>query len=302
MYLELYGRDGGDRLGGNLVTIISQILYAINNNIYIKYNKDSLKNNENIELSTYNNKYNKSIFIETLFDFIDEYNKNIIYDSDKKIDLFTMDFFEMISKVLINIKIDHFTFFKKNVYPKIKNNFLEKAKNKRYTDNISFNPNETILVHLRLDDCKFNNDYDGRICSEHFNKKINNNIIVDMNTHNESKILCQDCNLQAPLSKNKIQEQIDIALKKHPNYEVIIITNPGEDTKQFPYRYIQNNDENLDLFLLCNSKIVILSRSTYSLSSLFFGIAEEVYVPVWGHTSCFGINNKYDKCNFNIFY
>ena len=96
--------------------------------------------------------------------------------------------------------------------------------------------------------------------------------------------------------------QINIALQNNPDFDVILVTSPNEDTSYFPYKCIQSNDENLDLFYLCNSKVVILSRSTFALSCLYFGIATDVYVPIWGHTSCFGLTNKFDKSNFNYFY
>ena len=99
-----------------------------------------------------------------------------------------------------------------------------------------------------------------------------------------------------------MQTQINIALEKHPDYEVIIITSPNEDTSFLPYRYIQSNDESYDLFLLCNSEVVILSRSTFALSSLLFGIVKDAYVPLWGHISCFGLSNKYDNSKYNYFY
>jgi hypothetical protein len=59
---------------------------------------------------------------------------------------------------------------------------------------------------------------------------------------------------------------------------------------------------NFDLFLLCNAEVVILSRSTFSLSCLYFGSAKDIYVPMWGHISCFGLTNKYDNTNINYYY
>jgi hypothetical protein len=91
-------------------------------------------------------------------------------------------------------------------------------------------------------------------------------------------------------------------LLKYPDYEVVIITSPGNYGTGFSYRSIRSNDENLDLYLLCNSEVIILSRSNFSLSSLFFGMAKEVYVPMWGHLACIGPCTKFDNCNFNYFY
>jgi hypothetical protein len=129
---------------------------------------------------------------------------------------------------------------------------------------------------------------------------INNDSMADNNTHYEITGFYPGCNSQSPLSDNKLQEQINIALTKHPDYEVVIVSSPNEHVSG--YRYISSTDESYDLFLLCNSEVVILSRSTYALSSLYFGIAKEVYIPMWGHISCFGLTNKYDCSKYNYFY
>jgi hypothetical protein len=299
MYIELLGR--GDRLGANITCFISQILYAFHNNIYIKYNRNYIEHGDNVRFVPYNQNYNNSIFIKTLFDFIDIHNSKLpLEDFRIKDNMFTIHFFELISKVLINISKDHFSYFKENIYPIIKDSFLNNAKEKGYI--IPFNPSKTICVHLRLDDVRYSQDYDGRVCSNYFNTIINSDTIVDNNIDNQIKTIYPGCNNQAPLSKDKIETQIKLALEKNPDYEVLIITNPGENTSNLPYKCIQSNDESFDLYLLCNCEVVILSRSTFALSCLYFGLAKDIYVPVWGHTSCFGLTNKYDYSKFNYFY
>jgi hypothetical protein len=99
-----------------------------------------------------------------------------------------------------------------------------------------------------------------------------------------------------------VQREINNALVKYPEHEVIIITSPGDYGTGFSYRDIRSNDENYDLFLLCNSEVVVLSRSNFSLCSLFYGIVQEAYVPVWGHLSCLGPCTKYDNCKFNYYF
>ena len=303
MYIDLLGR--GDRLGANISCFIAQIIYAVHNKIYIKFDRNFIESGDNVRFVPYNQNYNNSVFISTLFDFIDIHNSRLAcQDSSVKDNMFSIHFFELISKVTINIKQDHFSYFRKCIQPDIKDIFLNKAFEKGYTNNIPFNPKKTIAVHLRLDDVRNCRDYDGRVCSQHFINIINNDIIADNNTHNQITTYYPGCNFQAPLSKEKLQLQIDAALKKYPDYEVVLITNPNENTNIFPYRCIQNNDESLDLFLLCNSEVVILSRSTFALSCLYFGIANEIYLPVWGHSACFGLGamNKFDESKFNYFY
>ena len=173
MYIDLLGR--GDRLGANITCFISQIIYAVHNNIYIKFDRNFIESGDNVRFVPYNQYYNNSIFISTLFDFIDIHNSRLIdTDTSIKDNMFSIHFFELISKVTINIKQDHFSFFKENIYPNIKDIFFYKSLEKGYQNIIPFNPKKTILVHLRLDDVRNCQDYDGRVCSQHFIKTINN--------------------------------------------------------------------------------------------------------------------------------
>jgi len=303
MFIELLGR--GDRLGANITCFIAQILYAFHNKIYIKYNRNHIESGDNVRFIPYNQNYNNSIFIKSLFDFIDIHNKSLKelhINLQIKDNMFSIHFFEIISKILLSINQDHFSYFKENVFPSIKVIFNNYAKDNGYSKKISFDPKKTILVHLRLDDTRHSTDYDGRVCANHFNNFINNNQIATNEIDRQIKSIYPICNFQSPLSSHKIQMQIDDALSKNPDFEVILVTSPNENTSDFPYKCLQSNDESLDLFYLCNSEVVILSRSTFALSCLYFGIATQVYLPIWGHTSCFGLTNKYDKSNFNYFY
>jgi hypothetical protein len=274
MYVELF--DRGDRLGANIFNYIFQIFFAHHNNYYIKYSRNDLK-------------YNDSIFVQYLFDYIDEYNKDKIDDniqfiwSDKYQDFL---FFSM--NIIKIINSDLFSYFKCNIFNDTKYNQIIK----KY--NVPFNPDKTILIHLRLDDTKEFSDYDGRVCNNYFKYTVNNG----ETQYNYPNFFY---NRQCPLSTEKILNQIEIVSLKYPNYRKIIITNPREK-HEFPYEYIQSNDPSYDLFLLTQCKVVILSRSTFALSSLFFGNHTDVYIPVWGCTACMGLGTKYDKSNFNYFY
>ena len=110
-----------------------------------------------------------------------------------------------------------------------------------------------------------------------------------------------DGNRQAPLSTFKIKLVLDELLKKYPDYTIKVVTNPNE-TIDLEYPVIQSEDENYDLYLLSKAPVVVLSRSTFSLSALFFGDHQEVYIPSWGHSVCMGLNTKFDHSNFKYFY
>lgn len=293
MSIQLFAR--GDRLGANIFNFLTQVIYAVHNKLYIKYDRNNVPPVDHVP---YNPKYNQSIFIETIFDYIDDYNKTFITIPLKEIDIKTMDFFIMMSRTVLNVKCDMITYFRENILNDIKDNFYNKSLSKNYQ--VPFDPKKTILVHLRLDDCKYRNDYDGRVCSNYFRKIMNRNDTPN-NTYHNKLIELYSCNHQTQIPYHKIQEQINIILSQHPDYEVIIITNPGEKINNLPYKKIQNNDESLDLFLLCNSEIVIFSKSTFALSSLFFGMVKKAYIPLWGHLPCFGLYTKYDKQQYNYF-
>lgn len=294
MFTELFGSS--DRLGGNIGDIISQILYSINNNIYVKYHRTHLR-----VYNSYNQSYNYTIFLQTLFDIVDLHNSKLtLEDFTQKIDLAAPTHYTVWSKTLLDLKVDFFTYFKENVYSnEFRNKFMEYGKSMNYE--IPFDPKKTILVHLRLEDVKGRPDYDGSFCANHFKTHIENGFIPDIEFDTNFRNEYPHHNSQSPLPPERIKKIIDEVLKNKPNHEVIIVTNPGEYVPELPYRYITNNDPCYDLFLLSNCETLILSRSNFALSSLFFGISKDVYVPLWGQMTCLGFYTKYDKTNFKYF-
>ena len=280
MYFYLFDRC--DRLGANITNYIAQILYAYNNNYIIKFEK---------EKEQY--KYYNSMFVITLFNYIEYYNeelrKNVIKINnqcdEKYIFTHIYDYITTVSDVLKNIKSDFITFFNNNIYNNIKSDFLKFSS----LTNIPFDINKTILVHLRLEDVANRPDYDGSICSNYYKNKIKNN---------------EDCvvefydtiNNQAPLSKIKLDNIINKAKTEFSDYKVILITSPSSDTSFLDYEVIKSNDENLDLYFLTMCNVTILSRSTFALSSLFYNDKKiKTYIPLWGHFVCCGLDTIYDK-------
>ena len=157
---------------------------------------------------------------------------------------------------------------------------------------IPFNPKKSILVHLRMGDVNDRIDYNGSICANYYTNRINNDEKIIQGIKNLGY-----CNMQTPLAKHKITLAINESKQKYPNHEIIIITQPGDYNIDFPYKCIQSNDENYDLYLLSQADVLILSKSTFSLSSVFLGNAQEIWCPLWGHFVTTGLNTKYDKLN-----
>ena len=285
MYINLFDRC--DRLGANISTYVAQILYAHNNNCIIKFKNNSKKKY----------KYCDSIFVQILFNYIDKYNKELFIKGikDDKLDTnirnnreyaFYRDYIFYTSFVLKNIKSDFISYFHEYIYNNIENDIINIKKKYNF---IPFDTNKTILVHLRLDDVSNRPDYDGSLCSEYYKEKILNNKFCKCEFY-------KTINNQAPLSKIKLENIINKAKEEFLDYKVILLTSPRSDTSFLDYEVIKNKDESLDLYLLSMCNVVILSRSTYALSSTFFNNKKrKTYIPLWGHFVTCGLDTIYDK-------
>jgi hypothetical protein len=268
MYIELYDRP--DRLGANITNYISQIIYAHHNGIGIRFD----------ESKEY--RYSDTPFVKYLFEWI----KNYFNFGDSKIEYGNnYDFTGLMGVTTSNIGSDHVSYFKKWI-------------NSSYKIEYPVTIEKCILIHLRLDDVSGSPDYDGSICSSFYKKMVENGeYTFYTNTFGD-----HHCNKQAPLSKSKIEKVVSELKEIYPDYPVKIVTNPNENILDFDYPVIQSDDESYDLYLLTKAPVVILSRSTFAISSLFFGNHEKVYVPSWGHSVCMGLNTKFDNNDFIYFY
>ena len=289
-YIIMQNRGGGDRLGAQITWYICQLIYAHYNNYYIEYNEEL---------------YPDSIFMLALKKYIDEHNKNktkgeliIFIESD--------NWCKLNSQIVIKIKSDLINYFKKHLF-KIRKILDEYALLKKYS--IKFNPKETILIHLRLDDVNFDNriDYNGSYSLNYYANKVNNSNF-DYNDETQCYLnnnITRDHNLyncQAPMSDYKIEDIINKIKIKYPhkNYKVLIVTSPiGNVSLNYPI--IRSSDPSLDLFYLCNCKIVVLSRSTFALASLYFSNDTEFWIPTWGYVSSIGLQTNYCNSKFNYF-
>lgn len=304
--IYLYSR--GDRLGSHLIQYLSIIIYAFYNNLYIVY--DLKKVNYNNDYIYEGNKYPKSCFVEALIVWIDNYNKQFPekdyaskYDKlnvmeyllefeikfNKLVYFYSCDLLIITTQVLYNIKTDLISYFKKYILNCLKP-YIDKCILSEFK--IPFNPNKTILVHLRMGDVKDRSDYDGQICSNYYTNRINNDDQTIQGIRNLGY-----SNMQTPLSRAKIELAITQSKQKYPEHEIIIVTQPGNYEINYPYKCIRSDNENYDLHLLCNTDVLILSRSTFSLAAVFLGNSREIWCPLWGHFSTIGLNTKYDNLN-----
>jgi len=290
MYTVLFHRY--DRLGCNLIIYIAQIIYAHYNGHYIKF----IDNEYNYP------KYPNSRYYIILKDYINNvlninndtqhcyhlgHDDEILYDFNKyDIQLFC-------GFVVQSIKCDLLSYFHKHIYNDL--NFTEI--NNFYSDVLTtYNFNESIFCHLRLDDVSHKTDYDGSICSKYYRLLIEN----DKPTPNK---YYEYVNNHSPLSKEKIIMMINDVKNIYLDDKIYMVSSPISDIDSKEYEIISNSDVDKDLFILCNAKKTLLSRSMYALSSLFFSKPKEYcHLPSWGFFVTCGLNTKYDNNNFKYIY
>ena len=309
--IYLYSR--GDRLGSHILQYLSIIIYAFYNNLYIVYEPEKVNYNNEYEYE--GTKYNASFIVKAILNWIDNHNKKFpnkdylgqykninameyLLNFEIKFDpnsyFYSCDLLIITTQVLYNINTDLISYFKKYICENMRKEILNIVPQ---TLQLPYNPKKSILVHLRLGDVKDRQDYNGSICSNYYKDRIDNN-----NQMIQGIATLGYCNMQTPLEKNKVELAILQARQKYPEHEVIMVTSPGDYETGYPYRCIRSNDENYDMFLLCNADILILSRSTFSLSAAFLGTAREIWCPLWGHFVCSGLYTKYDNSKFNYFF
>ena len=311
--IYLYSR--GDRLGSHILQYLSIIIYAFYNNLYIVYEPDKVNYNNDYEYE--GTKYKPSFIVKAILNWIDNHNKKFpvknYLEQYKNLNameyllnfettfnpnsyFYSCDLLIITTQVLYNIHTDLISYFKKYICKTMRQQILNAAiQNNSHI--LPFNPEKTILVHLRLGDVKDRADYDGSLCSNYYKNRIDNN-----NQSIQGIATLGYCNMQTPLAKHKVELAIIQAKQKYPEHEVIMVTSPGDYEINYPYRCIRSNDESYDMFLLCNADVLILSRSTFSLVAAFMGIAREVWCPLWGHFVCTGLYTKYDNSKFNYFF
>lgn len=287
-FITLHG-EFNDRLGAHLLFYLNQIYYAYYHRYFIKYDIETLP-------------YRSSLFVKILLKFVDRYNESLKKtEGEQEEEVFPfpkgeeIEWSKTMYRTMQYIQIDFQAFFKK-IYPTIFTDLLHLSP---YTTDLPFNPKKTIAVHLRLDDVHDWWDYDGTASANYYRDLVNNNVSMEnmYHVHNYG----QYPNIQAPIPMERIEVQIQDAKQRFPDHEVVIISSPStQHLIQTNYRVICNIDESLDLFLLSIANVVILSRSSFSLSSIIFGNHQRIYAPLWGQMVYYGFYTKYHK-NSEIF-
>lgn len=305
-----------ERLGSRITSLINIIILCHYFEIGVDIDDDYLKYKD------------RSIFMKTLIQYVKFHNNK--YIMSKYIDLceciqiipnrnIHQDW--QISQCLTNIiKCDLLTYYRTNILQKVLEIFNNNVN--ILDDKSKINDNE-LYIHLRLGDVNDFQDYDSNIFLEFYNNHyiqknnsfdmhkqflkylINNNIIKNKYDYNKFNPVCSKNDrymYQSPISQEKIVKICDEHFEK---FEKIIVCEPNSNIENYDkitYSKVISNNVDEDLYTLIKSNNLILSRSCFSYSSLFFKEnIGNVWVPNWGLTITMGLNTKYDKCKLNYF-
>ena len=297
----LYPR--GDRLGSHIIQYVFSISYAFYYNLPIYYSPNSLK-------------YTDSPFVKCLLNFVKKHNSSLDFNINQTIDTPVVQEYLLNYKSIFKprvycysndlcllgqlscktLKSDICYYFNKHILPLLDLSLLLPLKISTLINYKDINFKKTIAIHLRMDDVANRSDYCGKRCSKYYRD------IINYDSQELHGIVPFDyANLQAPLCFDKLNNIISQAVTKYPTHEIIFVTSP--DCKLIlPYKMIANTDPNDDLYILQQSDVLILSRSTFAFAAAMFGNHSDVWCPLWGHFVCFGLDTKYDKSKFNYFY
>jgi len=286
-FITLRG-EPGNRLGSHIMSYLNQIFYAHSSHYYIRYDISNLP-------------YAKSPFVALILSWVDRYNVNSsdYFDTMEVFPQMNLDWSKMMYQTIEKIKMD-FAAFWREIYPEVCSDCFSSL-SPRFS--IPFDPKKTIAVHLRLDDVHDWWDYNGTASANYYRDLIERDASIDEMGHVHD--YGNYPNIQAPIPPDRVEMQIQDAKRRYPDHEVVIISSPKtRDLIQSDYRVICNEDESHDLFLLCVSDVVILSRSTFAISSLLFGNHSRVYAPLWGQMTYYGFYTKFhrDSEHFSYFW
>ena len=201
---------------------------------------------------------------------------------------------------VIKIKQDLISYFKENY----KDDFMKIIENIAIERNYRLpweNSNNIIAIHLRCDDTVNLNDYDGSGTANYIKELIETNTF---NAYNRKTMMSKGRDDQACIDKIKLEKLIKKFNTDHPNKEIHIIYSgkPNNSIQNIIKKYNivthSNKDADYDLWLLMNSNILVLSKSTYSIVAGYFHKGSQVYYPLWGMFVSCGLYTKYDKSNW----
>ena len=192
------------------------------------------------------------------------------------------------------LKQDLITYFKQHLYDKFMNIISNQPKVRNYKLPWKNNSN-IIAIHLRCDDRWNIKDYNGTKSATYLK-----HLIETDNFDNYDK-LKKGYDRQVPISPIKFYNLVAKLKKLYPRKHIYVVHYGRINIKikkisqRFKIKLVSHQDPDLDLWLLINSEILVLSKSTFSLVAGYLHKGSKVYYPLWGTFTAHGLWTKYDK-------
>jgi hypothetical protein len=320
VYILFEERAGDDRLGAHCLHILVCIVLSHKLDVGIHFIKGCRL-------------YSDTIFMKTILKYISNWNKDrpkkLVKTLDEELDCYKKTCnYSLYHITTILCESDVLTYYRTHIkktmmeyfnqyelemdYSNINKDAIQRASNKN-----------NICIHLRLDDLEdYTFDYDSKRIRDFFNDHIFTGIentstitvlfhkylIKTMGANVYNRVIKKYCSKspvfsymgQSVVDSRKLQTIID---NNSIGNEIVVITSPSGEVKLDKYHYYRlSSTQETDLYILCKTTNLILSRSTYALVSLFFNInLTNAWVHEWGISLAMGLNTKYDKNNYNYF-
>ena len=294
-----------DRLGANLTWYFMQIIYAHYKKYFIHY---------------HGSPFETSIFVKTIKSYIDKYNYELGEKNGSHDHLYTHFFIKESQQdwpgnnmiVCNEIQSDLISYFKCHIY----NDFMNLFEKERHMNHIpicipdnfhnNINFQQTIVVHLRLDDVVEREHYDGTHSTDYYRQKLESgNLEIDLEDERlffEKRGISipgwnrtynpYDC--QAPIPEELVESYIQKAKIKYPEHDVVLVLSPISSTT-LPYKKIQSECADIDLWIMSQANVLICSKSLFCFTSVYLSNAVEIFIPMWGHIAGTGLTSKYDN-------
>lgn len=276
-----------DRLGSVFCNLMGDFIYIKNKNYNPIYTSiiqpDSRLKNE-------------GIFIKVLKKFMEKKNNNHVIIKKPHGGIRQC---QMVP--VTEIKQDLVSYFKKYYF----DTFFLELKNYTKDYKLPWNNNKNIIcIHLRLDDVTNGKDYHGEGSANYINNLINTNKPLEYSR--EKMLKCSPDN-QVPINPNKLKNLIIKLKTKYPDKEIHIVKcgNLNNDYKKIIKDYdikVHQNTPDYDLWLLINSDILVLAKSTFGYIAMYFHTGSKIYAPLWGTGISNGTMSKFNKTNNIEFY
>ena len=311
----LYNRS--DRLGGNFISKLCQLIYSHYNNIQTLNENQYFKTDiDYVKLWDCKQSCLHSLFNKVFINYCEQHNRQAIKSLNNNFFNFNMEdkynhinLSKLMIDVIIEIKQDLFSYFNKN----IKKNFYNYLKC-NLGNNTQIPNKKYICYHIRLGDISNKpiiKKNENNIIFNYYSSKINN---LDNNFEDKHEYFKNNYNVkrtkyhefQSPVDETEIINNLTKIKKIYPSHEVYLVTDSidkiSNNIKKLNYPIIRNRNQDLDLWFLIHSDVLITSKSSFSLIAALLHKGSMLYLQPWGLIGSSGLKTKFDKTKNSINY